>query len=143
MSRGLVATGLLLLAIWHYTALWDHASRLPHPFEPSLETFFSDVVPLAEWLRRQPVGTIAVPSRHLDPLLFHRLCEMVYPVRCLPFPEIAPKPGQWVVLDPEPRLATIPEPSQDPRRRVLAQSVLVKRQGRLEVRRMVEPRGAP
>lgn len=87
--------------------------------------------------------TIAVPSRHLDPLIFHRVCEMVYPIRCRPFPEIAPEPGQWVVVEPEPRFVTIPDPREDPRQQVRAESVPIKRQGRLEVRQIREPRGEP
>lgn len=140
-SRGslLAAAALLGLAVVHYSALWDHASRLPHPTESSLATFFPDVTPLAEWLRRQPVDAIAVPSRHLDPLIYHRFCEMVYPIRCRPFPEITPEPGRWVVLEPEPRFATIPSSKEDPRREVRADSVLIRREGRLEVRQ-VRPR---
>jgi len=113
---------LVLLGAGRYLALWDHASRLPHPFAFSLETFFPDLAPTAVWLREQPIREVAVPSRHLRPQLWHRICEMAYPIRCRPFPERLPKPGQWVVVPVGERLA--------------AESVVLRRQGRLEVRRL-------
>lgn len=118
-----VGAALLLLGAGHYLALWDHASRLPHPSASSLETFFPDLAATAAWLHEQPIREVVVPSRHLRPQLWHRLCEMAYPIRCRPFPERLPRPGQWLVV-----------PAGEP---LAAESVVLRRQGRLEIRRLI------
>lgn len=104
----LVAAGLIL-SIARYAAMWDHTSRLPHPFAGSIDDFFPDVAPVARWLRDHHTDTVALPDRHRQPHLFHRLCEMAYPVRCRPFPEIAPHPGQLAVI---PERTTLPVASE-------------------------------
>lgn len=131
--RVLLAALLALLALFRYTALWDHATRLSHPFDSSLETVFPDVVAVTDWLRRRSVGEVGVPSRHRDPFLFHRVCEMAYPVRCRPFPDHPPRPGDLVVTAAEGLLPTDELPA----------SVPVMRHGRIEVRRILEPGSEP
>lgn len=122
-----LVTLLLTLALLRGHALWDHASRLPHPFAGSLEAFFPDVVAVTEWLQSQPIREIAVPDRHRNPYLFHRLCEQLYPVRCRPFSTYPPRPGQWVVVEAG---SPLPFPSSP-----------VWKHGRVEVRRVEEGRG--
>lgn len=131
--RVLLAALLLLLGLVRYAALWDHATRLPHPSASSLEEVFPDVVALIGWLKQQPATEIGVPSRHRDPFLFHRVCEMAYPVRCRPFPQHPPVPGDLVVTRSEGLLPTDELPA----------SVPVMRHGELEVRRIRELRSGP
>lgn len=131
--RVLLAALLALLALLRYAALWDHATRLPHPFESSLEDFFPDVVAVTGWLKNQPVDVVGVPGRHLDPYLFHRLCEMSYPIRCRPLSDFPPPPGRLVVVTTE---GPLPRDELPP-------SVPVIRHGRLQVRRILESGGEP
>jgi len=131
--RVLLAALLGLLALLRYAALWDHATRLPHPSGSTLEEFFPDVVAVTGWLKRQSVTEVGVPSRHRDPFLFHRVCEMAYPVRCRPFADHPPVAGDLVVTGVEGPLP----------RDELPASVPVTRHGRLEVRRILEPESRP
>jgi len=124
--RSLLAFVLIALALLRGFALWDHASRLPHPLAGSLEAFFPDVVAVTDWLQSQSIREIVVPDRHRNPYLFHRVCEQVYPVRCRPFSTHPPRPGQWVVVEAK---SPLPFPSSP-----------VWKHGRIEVRRVEEGR---
>ena len=134
-SRVFLAALLVLLGLLRYAALWDHATRLRHPFATSLEELFPDVVAVTGWLKEQPVTEVGVPSRHRDPFLFHRVCEMAYPVRCRPFPRFPPLPGDLVVTRAEGLLAEGLLAEEE-----LPASVPVMQHGAIEVRRISGPR---